>query len=45
MQIQQAQVDAVKADIAKSNSAIAKANVGTKTAERYVYYIGKLDRK
>lgn len=35
MQSQQAQVDAVKTDIRKTNAAIAKANVGIKTAERY----------
>ena len=35
MQSQQAQVDAVKTDILQTNEAIAKANVGMKTAERW----------
>ena len=34
MQSQQAQVAAVKKDIDKTNAAIAKANVGAKTAGR-----------
>lgn len=35
MQSQQKHVDAVTADIDQSNAAIAKANVGIKTAQRY----------